>query len=490
VSQQATGPETPLELRVLAHAEQAQAYGNIAELVDNVRRCQTLAQYRDIQQQLGAHVERVDEARAQARLRESEATTRGRRMRRRANGADAAELDKLEEDAAAARFDQDLYKWLGYQYRTVGDALAWQLYGFNTLPLRTLGLNQSPGPIAGKAGASVESEAVERHWREEGAFALRHDFTNTIRIWDLSIFKPGSPIFIEEVKSPGGEVKSRQKARGRLVEELTTTRVATDANGRLLVHTAIGPSPVSDVAHTNLGLLQDAMLEMHEHGVGIAANSYLAVMVVDLRHHPVSAEHRARAEAFLTDVPAPLRSPLCPDYLRATTSEKVIAAGKGAPFSVYPLFPVDVAAIVTGYIRVHIVLNTEAIVEGLRGAGFEARCLLAENRNDPNPTMTDYFHARRDDIAVTIHKPTVQQVLFEGLTLEHVVASTVELYERLRDKPMPITPGERAHRPIGTLATYADMEQVWRACLQFIVPDENASTEEAGGDTIDGPGRL
>jgi hypothetical protein len=34
-----------------------------------------------------------------------------------------------------AKLDHELYLRLGRQYRTVGDALVWQFYGFKALPL-------------------------------------------------------------------------------------------------------------------------------------------------------------------------------------------------------------------------------------------------------------------------------------------------------------------------------------------------------------------
>jgi len=104
----------------------------------------------------------------------------------------------------------------------VGDALGWQLYGFQSLPIYALGLNQSPGPISNsrECGAEAEKEEIERLWDKQGAFALRHDYTNNLRVWDLSVFSPDRPSMgeIMEIKVEGRKVKSRQKKIGQIIK--------------------------------------------------------------------------------------------------------------------------------------------------------------------------------------------------------------------------------------------------------------------------------
>src|SRR5262249_41913752 len=160
------------EAHLQAHAEQRQAFHDIAELVNQARRCYLPQQYREVQQRLAAHLERVDGAASSAKEQREQATDRLRRLRRRKVAADPGRLAEEEARSEHAAFLRTLYLRLGRQYRTIGDLLAWQLYQFQTLPIVALGMNASPGPIAGKAGVAAEAQMVEDLWHRNQAFAL------------------------------------------------------------------------------------------------------------------------------------------------------------------------------------------------------------------------------------------------------------------------------------------------------------------------------
>ena len=80
----------------------------------------------------------------------------------------------------------------------------------------TLARNQSPGMMAGKAGAPAELALVEKAWREDGQFALMHDLTNCLRIGDISVFTDEGPEQIE-VKTNAKRHNSVQNRRIRAV---------------------------------------------------------------------------------------------------------------------------------------------------------------------------------------------------------------------------------------------------------------------------------
>lgn len=165
----------------------------------------------------------------------------------------------------------------------VGDAMAWQLYAYKALPLYALGMNQGPGPVSRskERGAEAEQAAVEQFWQAHSAFALRHDYTNCLRIWDLSVFFPDGTRAIQEVKAKKS-VSSSQKRKGRMVVELTTHHESVLPEGDLLVHQGyLALSPDHNDVPTTLDLLGQALVQANQESIGFAANTYLMVAILD-----------------------------------------------------------------------------------------------------------------------------------------------------------------------------------------------------------------
>ena len=119
--------------------------------------------------------------------------------------------------------------------------------------------------------------------------------------------------------------------------------------------------------------------------------------------------------------------PPCISYLVADSMMKSSEKGYGAPYTIYPFPPQICAMLVTGYLRLHIVLNTAALTNAFRHAGFETTCLL-ENAGGPvehRRANDPYYMLRKGGKQLTISPLPMEQVLFEGLTLESFVASAL-----------------------------------------------------------------
>lgn len=268
------------------HPQQAETFESVRALIREVRQCQEEVQYRIVQQKLGQHVEHADNI-------VEEASIRLKRIEKQLDqftyhkdvGDNKLEREKLEREREAAEFERDLYRRIGGQYRCVGDAMAWQLYSFQSLPIYALGLNPSPGPISNskKQGADRETEKIDEYWDQHQAFALRHDYTNLLRVWDLSIFYPNDPIaYIEEVKVEGRKVRSKQKRIGEIVAELMGKNEYIRPDGELFVHRKMVSQTPNGEVKTNIALLQKAIMQSLQEGVGHAANSYLSIVVANL----------------------------------------------------------------------------------------------------------------------------------------------------------------------------------------------------------------
>lgn len=474
------------DFRLQSHAEQWEAFKNITALIEEVRHCWTRTDYRRVQQHLGKHIDRVDAAAENAHQRFEKADDRLRRLRRRKVSLDPSEVASLEADHKQAAFDNELYLRLGRQYRMVGDALAWQFYNFQALPIHALGMNQSPGPNTSfkKVGTDVEMEAIEKLWNEHGAFALHHDYTNCLRVWDLSILYPDFSREIVEIKVEGGNITPRQWKKGERAVTLINHNECITPEGHSLLHRAHSPQLSDKVVRTNLVLLQDAIVEALEEGIGYAAHEYLAVAVMYMKKIAATPSSdqvmNDRLNQALDRLPDTWM-PFCTDCIQGNSYQKNAQLGLSVPYTIYPL-PSDYAsALVTTYLRAHFRLNTAAITQAFREAGFEAECLLGKWRvqgiPEPKKVKSPYFLLRRGEMKIAIHDLAIEQMLFEGLPLEDFVTSVVADYETLMSQKDLMTSTSPFGNPqrLYTLTTYKSLEDVWRASREFVLP----STMEA-----------
>jgi len=117
------------------------------------------------------------------------------------------------------QLEHDVCERVARQFRCVGDALAWRMFGFDRRHIIALCQNEPPGVMAGKAGLTAELQRVEQAWREDGQFAILHDLTNCLRIGDVTVFADdGSPETIE-IKSDQERRSPAQRRRIRAARE-------------------------------------------------------------------------------------------------------------------------------------------------------------------------------------------------------------------------------------------------------------------------------
>jgi hypothetical protein len=122
-------------------------------------------------------------------------------------------------------------------------------------------------------------------------------------------------------------------------------------------------------------------------------------------------------------------------------------------------------------------LNTCAVVDAFQAAGFEARYVpppTGPTGPGRHASPGDEFILRRGDDTLRLGPSIVEQMLFEGLSLEDLVASVqaqYEAYSAEADLPRPrgveLTP-EKVH----ILVTFRGMEDLWRASRDMTRPNE------------------
>lgn len=212
------------------HSAFVDTWHQLTSLISQVRKCQKLANYYLLQEELGTHIVKADNKVDDSNIAIYQAK---KELNKISNTADPEKKRDLHVKLLEADLKRQLYLLIGKQYRTVGDAMAWQLYQYNAHAIHSLGMNQSPGIISqakGK-GALTEESQVHRYWEQESAFALRHDYTNCLRVSDLSIFRDDSNYAeLREVKASSKKKKPSQKAIQRRALEFAHDHVTISGN--------------------------------------------------------------------------------------------------------------------------------------------------------------------------------------------------------------------------------------------------------------------
>ncbi|WP_319595627.1 hypothetical protein [Streptomyces sp. ID05-04B] len=299
-------------------------------------------------------------------------------------------------DAATWQFEQDVCDRLARQLRSVGDALAWRVFGFHRPFILALCRNQSPGLMHGKVGLQAEREHVERAFKEDGAFALLHDLTNCLRIGDITVWDGKHPPRTEEIKTNPNNTKSAQLRR------INQARAAV-LDG--------GPLPGDNASE----LLYDLNLPLRTH--------------LDVLREAL--ERAATEGIYATDVPGSrilfvvdqygcaqqgLSSEQFNERLQRTVGTALQRAGIGAgredhnisatsldsaardplrvPWANYPLHPVACARLIGDYAMATVETSGPLLTRLLQVAGLDARWVRPPGKGNP----------QRGEVIMEIHQ--------------------------------------------------------------------------------------
>jgi hypothetical protein len=174
---------------VFSHPRHQAAQSSLAELIQQLRECANAEDGHSLQRALLDVVVTVEEDRNAF----SQAVKRfgvGKGPQPGApdpqSGLDPALRETWE-------LERDVCERIGRQYRCVGDALAWRVFGFQRQQIIALCQNAPPGVWAGKKGVAAEIAVVEQA-RADGQFAILHDLTNCLRIGDVTVFGSARPV--------------------------------------------------------------------------------------------------------------------------------------------------------------------------------------------------------------------------------------------------------------------------------------------------------
>lgn len=326
--------------------------------------------------------------------------------------------------AEAWQLEHDVCERLAREYRCVGDALAWRVFGFQRRNIIALCQNAPPGVMAGKAGLDAELESVDRAYREDAQFAILHDLTNCLRIGDVTVFANDDNSYTTlEIKSGPERRRSAQNQRIKAAEDAIRKG---------------GPVPGKDRRarlydldipfRTHLDLLRTGTERAARDGTFVArVPGARALMVADMYGCTAQgwtenqfAEQQGRS---LTTVRRRAGIGTDPDWhVTATSLDSVSRDPQRVPSASYPLHPITCDRLIGDLAVFTVQTSGPALTEALRGIGFEARWVRPPGEADLAPGEVVM------ELSATLIGPVIRNLRMDlGRTLQ-VRRSAIDRY--------------------------------------------------------------
>ncbi|GGX29559.1 hypothetical protein [Streptomyces chryseus] len=343
----------------------------LVQLIQQLRDCDTVEAGVDFQRALLTRLLGVEKDRWEFKR----AVTRMRNGKQPHPEAPELQSGRDPADIATWRFEHDVCERLARQLRSVGDALAWRVFGFHRPFILALCRNQSPGPMYGKAGLAAELEHLERACKEDGTFALLHDLTNCLRIGDMTVWDGVHPPRTEEIKTNPKNSNSAQLRR------INQARAAVLDGGPLPGDNASELLYDLDLPlRTHLDVLRDALERAATGGIyATPLPGSRALFVVDqyacahqglsskqfnerLQHTAANALQRAGIAAGRED-----------HNIHATSLDSTARDPLRVPWANYPLHPVACARLIGDYAVATVETSGPVLTRLLQAAGLDAR---------------------------------------------------------------------------------------------------------------------
>lgn len=426
-------PPDEIEM-LLGHPAQSECASLIAELVSDLRSLRKPAEYYEFQRGLGAHV-------YDAQRRQAEASRNAKRQRA---GRKVPECEFETWDLAVVLWDR-----IVRQLRAVGDALAWRLFQFDRRVIVALSQNDPPGPFVDKEGLGWELGAVKEAWESDGAFALLHDLTNSIRIGDITIFGRDRPE-IMEVKKPAKSSGSRKRQQlRRAVQAVAAINEGAPLPGAPDTDLLVSDQPFKTHLPALRKLLEAALAEgAASRSIGreqvlttVALTAPAQRPFAELAAATAVYKRRAYTKASLDQVK---------HRLRGVRADSIGRDRLLAPFTIYPVSPVLAALLTTDLVTYEYVVGWDRLEDAFEAQGFDVEVLL-EDADGGLPEDVAHLHDRRMNRRVTIHSGGLDQLLHELVDIERFAAAIATAAR---------TDGREDRR--AWVLTFANERAVWR----------------------------
>jgi hypothetical protein len=354
----------------MTHPRHEAAQKVLPELIIQLRACENVKEGYEFQQVLFDHINEVEQDRNEF----SKAVKRikhGDPLQPSApepqSGGDLALLETWQ-------LEHDMCERIARQFRCVGDALAWRVFGFQRKYIIALLQNAPPGVMAGKEGLAAERDRVRQAWHDDGRFALQHDLTNCLRIGDITVFGNDGSHQIIEVKSNPHRRSPAQARRIKAAEEALR---------------GAGPLPGKDRRARLFDLDVPFATRLQALALGLeraASEGIFTARVPGARVLLVTDLYGCTAQGWTEDewgevvdrksASARRRAGIGQDRawnLAATSLDSVSRDPQRVPFAAYPLDPVFCARLIGDLALFAVETDGQALAETLRSAGIQAR---------------------------------------------------------------------------------------------------------------------
>lgn len=355
---------------VFVHPRHQAAQKTLPELIQQLRAAANVKDGYELQQELIKHIRETEEARnafSQAVKRMQDAKLPQRGAPEPQSGRDPSHVETWQ-------FERDMCERIARQFRCVGDALAWRVFGFERRNIIALCQNAPPGVWAGKAGVSAELDAVERAYRQDGQFAILHDMTNCLRIGDVTIFRNDGSRETVEVKADSQRSRAAQQRRIKAAKDALNSAAplpGKDRRARLF--------DLDVPFKTHLDLLALGTGQAAREGIFAArVRGDRAFLVTDIYGCNAQGwtETEFAAQLDRKFSAARRRAGLGPRQrsdIHATSLDSVSRDPQRVPFAAYPLHPVACARLIGDLAVFTVETSGPVLAKSLDTAGFSAR---------------------------------------------------------------------------------------------------------------------
>jgi hypothetical protein len=357
---------------VFTHPRHDAAQKALPDLILQLRAAANVKDGYEFQQELIAHVRDTEEAR----------NAFSKAVKRMEDGKlpqpDAPELQSGRDPSLLEtwQFEHGVCERVARQFRCVGDALAWRVFGFERRNIIALCQNPPPGVWAGKAGGLAELDVIEQAYRRDGQFAILHDVTNCLRIGDVTIFHNDGSHETIEVKSDRLRSKSAQQRRIKGANDALRNAAplpGKDRRARLF--------DLDVQFRTHLDLLAVGTERAAREGIFAArVRGNRALLVTDIYGCGAQGWTDAEFAEQLEDKLSAARrraglAPRQPSDVHATSMDSVSRDPQRVSFAAYPLHPVACARLIGDLAVFTVETSGPVLPKSLGNAGFKTRCV-------------------------------------------------------------------------------------------------------------------
>lgn len=429
---------------VLNHPLQQAARNNIEQLLSGLRACRTEADLDDFQRALFQQV--VDAQTLQAKASRNVKRVRYGRPVPRSPSGDWV-IDRWVADRVVR------------QLRSVGDALAWRMFGFDRRYLLALSRNAGPpGPFVDgidadgeprfKAGLERELGVVVDRWNEQRQFSLLCDLTNSIRICDVIGFSPTGPRLIEVKSSAAGERRdqlARAEHAVRVINEGAPLKGRAGGEDVDLIQSTV---PLKTLLPEVRSVLDWAARQPH---ATVKLKHQIVLSTVSAIPGPlgkntdallVEAERREAKSFEKAGLGLPQQHLLVGQRVGAVDLDPGLA-----PYTIYPFSPWLCARLTTDFLSMKPTMAWDRLAEPFAARGFEVQPGLGRPET-PGAALFAY----RDGVTLTVHDDAVQQLLYELHDPDRFVQAAIETRERF----------DRRRVRQGSVVVFANEQSVWK----------------------------